>query len=266
MPDIFKYSDHRTFLKDYYTENKRKNPYFSYRSLNQKMGFSSPSHLRDVIIGKTNLGYKSLQKMIQAFSFKKKEAEYFESVVFFNQEKSLEEKKKHLQKIRSLKIKNKSKILSELEESVLSDWINVLLMEMVTLVDFNEDPTFLMKKIKPKISEKRIKEGLEKLKKLGLLSKINGKLQKTNQAIATADEIKNLLVQEFHKHMVQEALNALDESVHEREFFSATVALSQDDFQKLKEKIKEFRDSSITPSERPQKVYQLNIQLFPLTK
>src|SRR4051794_5482246 len=39
MPDLFAYTDYREFLKDYYEEQKAKDPKFSHRYFTMKVGF-----------------------------------------------------------------------------------------------------------------------------------------------------------------------------------------------------------------------------------
>ena len=42
MPDIFTYTDYRTFLADYYCNHKAENPAFSYQLLSDKAAHYTP--------------------------------------------------------------------------------------------------------------------------------------------------------------------------------------------------------------------------------
>ena len=88
---LFEYLNYRDYLRDYYEEKKRLSSFYSYRLFSQKAGFSAPNVLKLVTEGKRNLSKESVFKFVKALGFNKKEAEYFENLVFFNQAKSIKE-------------------------------------------------------------------------------------------------------------------------------------------------------------------------------
>ena len=69
FPNIYEYSDYRKFLHDYYEENKKKKPYFSYRYLSKKAGINASAFFKYVIEGKRGLTKSSIMKTIQPLDF-----------------------------------------------------------------------------------------------------------------------------------------------------------------------------------------------------
>ena len=89
---IYEYDNYRSFLKDYFTEQKRCRNCFSYRFFAQRAGFASSSFCAHVIDGKRNLTSDSLRKMIRGLKLNGKAASYFEALVSFNQAKTVEDR------------------------------------------------------------------------------------------------------------------------------------------------------------------------------
>ena len=104
--EIFLYSDYREFLRDYYQSQKNAVPKLTFRLFAQKAGFSSPSFQKLVMDGKKNLTMESILKISRALRLNKKAEEYFKVLVFFNQGKTVEDKKHFLKKIDSFRKKN----------------------------------------------------------------------------------------------------------------------------------------------------------------
>lgn len=264
--NVFDYTNHREFLQAFYDINKKDKKYFSYRWFNSRVGLTSPSHLKDIITGRANVGHKTLTKLVKGLGLKKKESEFFEHVVYFNQARTLEDKKEYLEKIRLLRAPNQARIINELEQSLFTYWYNVALREMVLLDDFKEDPDEIAKRFYDKVSPKQVKSAISKLIKLGFLKRKNGKLIQSERHVASSDEVRSIIMQSFHKQMLERAVQAIDLPVHEREFSGLTIALSEEEFQELKDKIKEFRKSTVSKLNKSKRIYQLNMQLFPLVK
>jgi uncharacterized protein (TIGR02147 family) len=86
MKSIYGYANYRAFLKDFYYEKKRNNPYYSYRLFSMKAGFRAPNLLKLVMDGDRNLTRNSLAKFVRALKLGEHEAQYFETLVARNQE------------------------------------------------------------------------------------------------------------------------------------------------------------------------------------
>src|SRR5664279_1428769 len=99
MVNITSYVDYREYLRDFFEQKKRELRFYSYRLFSQRAGLKSPNFLKLVIMGERNLSKQSVLKFARALGINKKETEYFENLIFFNQSKTLEEKNYFLGKL-----------------------------------------------------------------------------------------------------------------------------------------------------------------------
>ena len=96
---IFEYLDYRQFLQDYYQSKKAENSAFSLRAFSDKIGFKAKDFISRVMQGDKNLSAQSIQKIISGLKFGKREAAFFEDLVWFNQAETMEEKNRWFQKL-----------------------------------------------------------------------------------------------------------------------------------------------------------------------
>lgn len=266
------YLNYREFLNDFFVEKKKSHPDFSHRSFMMKAGLSSPSHLKMIIDGKRNLTNKTIPKYIKALGVtSKKEIEYFNLLVQYNQTSSAEEKTSLLERI--LQIKNKKNLtpLEEKQYMFLSQWHYVAIFVLVDMKDFQASSEWINQKLRKKVSPKQIEKALSDLVDLNLIQKDakRGFIQ-TSGALSTEDEIKNTAIHNYHKNMIELASHSLmTDGLDSREFNGATLPIPKDKLPILKEKIREFRkeiNQLASSFEDPDEVYQLNVQFFPLTE
>ena len=267
---IFNYSDYRKFLADYYSEKKKGNPNYSHRVFARSAGLSSPSHLLMIIKGERNLSIKTVQKFSEGLNLNPKEQRFFEFLVLYQQSEDLQSKAKYFSEIMMLKISSKRLHVLEREKfNFLSKWYVVAIYVLVDLVNFSEDPVWIAKRLRNKITPKEAREALETLEKLSMIKKVNDRYVQSAGAITVSDDTKSVAVYNYHKDMLQLASESLKEcGLHEREMNGATISIPKDKLPEIKEKIRAFRKeiNKITSSyHSPDEIYQLNIQLFPLS-
>ena len=118
----------------------------------------------------------------------------------------------------------------------------------------------------------KVKKSLALLQKTGLLEKdAKGAFKQNSKAISTGNlDVASLSVREMHRQMGELAVRALDEiPVKERDISGLTLGLSEEAFQRVSMEIEAFRRriaAIALEDSRTDKVYRLNMQLFPLTK
>src|SRR3989339_1826407 len=91
---VFHYTDFRRYLTDFYENEKKANPSFSYRAFAQRAGINSSGLYMDVASGRRPLNTGQILKFAKALGLNRKEEEYFENAVHFGQASGLEEKKR----------------------------------------------------------------------------------------------------------------------------------------------------------------------------
>lgn len=268
---IYGYSDYRQYLADFYNAKKLVNPGYSHRVFAKQAGLSSPSHLLMIIKGERNLSIKTIEKFAEGMHLSAKEKRYFELMVLFNQTDDLQMKAKYFAEIMALKMSNKK--LHKLEKEkfdFLSKWYVVAVYVLVDLRNFNADPSWIAKRLGNKISLTQIKEALDNLTKLGMIAPDPDRgFKQTSGAITVPDDTRSVAVFNYHQSMIRLAADALRTTPQGlREMNGATITIPKEKLSEIKEKIRAFRkeiNQLASSYENPDEVFQLNIQLFPLT-
>ena len=268
-PDVFQYSNFRTFLRDIYDHRKEHQPAFSHRFFSQQAGLTSPNYLKLVMDGKRNLSKKSLVKFQSALGLKGKRADFFENLVFFNQAQSLSDRNLFYANILKIRGRNGMRKLEERQFQLYSDWRHIVIREMALLKGFRAEPGWIARKIGRGVTAKQAGESLALLSALGLLKRTANSLTPSDPDITTADEVRSLLVKNYHRQMMHMAVSAMDSlPPSRRDISSVTLSINSRDFPRVKEHIqlmrKELLNMGATPGEG-EDVVQMNIQLFPLT-
>jgi uncharacterized protein (TIGR02147 family) len=269
---LFEYSDYRKFLMDFYAQKKLANPGYSHRVFAKQAGLSSPSHLLMIINGDRNLSIKTIEKFAEGLKLSNKEKKYFELLVLFNQTSDLQTKAKYFSEIMTLKINSKKLHKLEKEQfDFLSKWFVVAIYVLVDIPGFKTDATWIAKRLGGIITSSQAMEAVESLIKLGMLEKTDdGTLKQASGAVTVPDDTKSVAVYNYHQAMIRMAQDALRLlPVQDREMNGATISIPIDKLPELKEKIRAFRkeiNRLASSFENPDEVFQLNIQLFPLTK
>ncbi|MDQ3003058.1 MAG: TIGR02147 family protein [Fibrobacterota bacterium] len=268
-PDVLHYSNYRTYLRDVYEFRKSKQPAFSHRYFAQKAGITSPNYLKLVMDGKRNLTKKSLVKFQSALGLKGKKAEFLENLVFFNQASTVSERNIYYEKILKVRARAGLRKLDESQYQLFSDWRHLVIRELAALKGFRPDPRWIIRKLGKGITEKQVEESLALLSEMGLLKRTANGVTQSDINITTSDEVRSLLVKNYHRQMLQKASSVLDVlPASQRDISTITIPIHLHDFSKVKEQIqlmrKEILNLAADPGEGGQ-VVQVNIQFFPLT-
>jgi uncharacterized protein (TIGR02147 family) len=276
MRSLFDYSDYRAFLADYFAFQKERKPSFSYRSFSNRAGFKSRDFIYKVIHGKKNLSQSSIVMVALAMGLGKKETEYFEALVGFNQAKNHRERDFHYEKMVHLNrnrvsvVEDRSMITPE-HYAFFSEWYHTAVRSLVDLVPFSGDYVDLAKKLYPAITPSQARKSIALLKKIGfIVRQKNGTWTINQKALKTGEEVRKHAMDGLFKSFMGLAERALEEVPRERRNMSGlTLGISAAAYEEIVEKIQKFRAEIAGIADRDDaadRVYQLNLQLFPLSK
>lgn len=267
--NIFEYTDYKLFLKDFYIYRKKCNCNFSYRYFGQKTGVA-PSVLKDIISGRRNLTIPVMYKYASAMGLSSRGIRYFEVLVrFVNSRKNIEKNEFFTEMIR-LRGRLGIKFLGGEHYKFFSKWHHSAIRELVTLPDFREDSAWIAKRLIPQITPVQAKKSLELLQKIGILKRDkSGKLIQRDAVISSEYEMASAALRNFHSQMVELAGKAIEGAPRQqREISSLTLGLSDKCFNRIKERIRIFKEEILTmvveDKNNSETVCQLNFQLFPL--
>lgn len=273
MESIFSYTDYRQYLLDYFQEKKHANPGFSYRILAERAGFKARDYLMRVMKGQRNLSHDSADKLSGYFQFSEKQAEYFHALILFNQAETTSEKENLYVRLSEIQKYGKHQRLRQAQFAYLSSWHHIALRSLLPLLKKSEasDPEQVGRLLDPVLTGKQVKDSIEMLLSLGLLTKTpNGTYRVGELALTTGDEVASLSVAEFHKSAMDLAKRSIDKhSAASRDISGLTMGVSQDGFKRIKSEIQAFRKRimAIAMNDSGEDmIYQMNLHLFPFSR
>jgi uncharacterized protein (TIGR02147 family) len=271
--DIYSYLDYRAFCQDYYNHQKATTEGFSYRSFAKKASIAS-SYLKHVIDGNRNLSAEMSIKFGQGMGLSSKEIDYFENLVRFNQASSLEEKDLYFERLRKKRARTLKPLGLTEAVRLLSHWYVVAIKELVVNLN-TSDVKALQKVLRKKLPENLIEKTVSELQDFGWLTYSDGRWQSSASQVQFPDEVRSYVVRSFHGQMMELATEALEDDISEREYGAAVFTFPENEFPKLKEKLKDLqRDlvsyvqdiSSKAEPSSSHRVYHFGLQCFSLQK
>jgi uncharacterized protein (TIGR02147 family) len=257
-------------LRSIFLERKARNPTYSTRAFARDLGMSQ-GLLSLVLSGKQPLSVKQALKVAVLLELPDVET-FMQSVLMALPEDS--------KAVRLLKRRQASKRhdgssfvdrhVEQIEETkLISQWYHLPILDLTTNRGFKSDVHWIARRLG--IGPIETRDAVDRLLKLGLLERREGKLRKTTQRIQFRTRDSQAAVRAFHKQMIQKALAQLEKSDAEsfaaREISSMTIAMPralwpecQRRIQKFQKELAEFASQGESDS-----VYQLNVQMFSLT-
>jgi uncharacterized protein (TIGR02147 family) len=218
--------------------------------------------------GEKSLSRSAIYQVASALNLKKKEQDYFSTLVFFNESKTLEEKNLFYSQLLSYSKLNEAALLHKDQYQYFSNWYNAAIREIVTYADFQEDYRALGNLLNPAITEKMAKDSVELLLRLKLIQKKDGQYHQTNEIVTTGDEVFSLAVQNFQKENLKLAERALEKFRDEKDISTITFGTNLKGYKQIRNEIISFRKrvlKLITAHKPMDRVYQINFQIFPLS-
>ncbi|MBI4406109.1 MAG: TIGR02147 family protein [Deltaproteobacteria bacterium] len=268
-PSLYRTLDFKNYLKDFYLHKKSQNRHFSYRIFSEKTGVQSPNYMKLIIEGSRKLTRAHAVRVAKYCGLDPTETRYFIALVSWNQCRYPDEQEFYWNEVLKYRAENPQLKLSNAQLSLLTKWHVVALLELINLKDFSPVPEAINRKLRKPLDSDEILTALRDLEALGIIQKQNGSYKPTHKIIKTEDDLPLACIQNYHRSIIQLALEALtNDSINRREFVSTTLAIRNSDIATLKNEIRKFRDRIMSLSSEPgraEEVYQFNMQLFALT-
>jgi uncharacterized protein (TIGR02147 family) len=269
MVDIYEYIDYRKLLKDLYEERKKQFPFFSYRYIARKVGFSSAGFFANVVQHKRNISSEFIFKFAQVFKLKRGETEYFELLVLFDQAKNHDQKKYYFEKILSSK-KSKIKVTDALHYEFYSRWYYTAVREVLDIYKFDGNYTELAKMVSPPITPVEARKAIELLEKMGFIKRGDkGRYQQTEEFITTGYDARAVAITNFLVSTLDLARQAIDRYPRDKRSMSTlTFSCSADGYAQIDDRLKTFRREIleiVRADKNRDRIYHVNFQVFPMS-
>ena len=276
-----KFWDFKDRLDGYFYEfrkfqtRKDRRPY-SYAMFSAAADIRSPNYLKLVIEGKRNLSEAMGKKFAKAMNLSKAETDEFLALVRFTQTENPLERNQKLKELSDLRVGKKLKtgeINQDTWEKVPS-WVAWVLHALTDQKDVSADFESLYGHLRRKAKPDVVRKSLERLMESGELARgEDGSLQKGRLLMSGSENVPVDLVRKIQSELIYLGLESLaQDPPQDREFGAMTVALTEEEFENLKFELRQFRkrwtkDIMVKRQEsKGDRVFQLNIQLFPVSE
>ncbi len=269
-PDVFAFMDSRAFLAAHFKAVKARRPSYSYRAFARAAQAASPNYLQLVIEGKRNLSEPMATRFAKACGLQGDAATYFEALARFTQAKEAGERDRAYAQMCSLRGYQDVHPLEEAVSEYHRAWYIPAIRELAARADFRDDAQWIARLMVPAITEKQARHAMDVLYRLGLFAKgEDGVVHRTKEQVTTGAQTTSVHMRRFHQQMMARALYALDEmAATQRDISSVTVCMDDKGLATLREATAAFRRTVLSlekTAEQPRQVFQVNIQLFPLS-
>lgn len=269
MAPIVEYTSFRSFLLDYYKEQHDRRG-FTWRMFAAAAGYSSPVFLKLVCDGKNNLSELGLERVAAAIGLTGADLLYFRALVHYEQEKNVKRREVLYAELREVAKSNSFKVIGEEQYDYFESWRNPVLREIAPRVK-GAKASEIADLILEDTSAAEVKKAISTLLKVGFLKEENGGYVASANTVSTGIiDAGKLAVRNMHRQMGELAVKAIDNvPAAERDISGMTLGLTAEAFDRIVEETAAFRRriaAIASESAGTDRVYRMNLQLFPLTR
>lgn len=272
MVNVFDYTDFRSYLSAWYEDKKGDNYRFSFQMIAQKAGIKNKGFIYNIIKGNKQLSKTNIFKLSKALGHNPSEAEYFETLVSFNQACDPSEKRYLFERMSRITNKgkkvSKAQVLRANQYEFYSNWWHVMVRSIIGLYGFKDDYKWLAKMVDPPLTIPQAKQSVRLLTKLELIRKDPAGIYRISSTkLTTGHDELSVAFQKFHLSCTDLAKRALEEcATDKRNVSGLTLGMSEKSYEKICAEIIRFQDTIMdiaNEDKSADRVYQLNFQLFP---
>jgi uncharacterized protein (TIGR02147 family) len=223
-----------------------------------------------ILQGKRNLTARLVSVFADIFCSDAREKAYFADMVAFNQAKTHTESRQYLEKLvatKECKVENVAKDQFE----YFDNWYHAVIRELVTFYPYVGDDAALGLMVRPPITASQVKSSIALLERLSMIKKNpeTGFYEQTQGLISSGSESYSTAVNAYIQQNLNVAQDAMDRfGREERNLSTLAFACDETTYTELVEMVRRFRReilAKVSQCEKPNRVFQLGMQLFPLS-
>jgi uncharacterized protein (TIGR02147 family) len=280
-PVLGEYTDYRQYLKDVYEHRRATEATgmrsYSYSTFSAAADIKSPNYLKLIIEGRRNLSDEMITRFAKALRLARQETEEFRALVLYGQASEPMERNQHLKSLADIRAQRAfaADVVNQRSWGKVPGWIGWVIYAMAEQRDVKFDPEVLQKLFRAKAGAEEIRTSLTKLLDSGELARDNetGEIYKVRDLVESPQDLPVPLIRKLQAELIYLGIESLfRDSPKDREFGAMTVAMTEEEFQQVRFELRQMRKRlqrdilvkrKTTKGER---VYQLNVQLFPVTE
>ena len=267
--NIYEYENYRTYLRDYFDVAKQRDSDFSQRSFARKAGFGSHSFLPYVMKDRRNLSPKAVEQVAVALNLSERESTYFRELVGYTQAGNSFEREHRFKKMNAIRRNTQFYKLRKHQYKYFDEWYYPVIRELATIADWHGDYELLASLCRPKITAAEARKAVEALVEMNLIVPKDVTYVQSEVVVVAKDFPKHLIRKARTAYM-KKAIDASEKyGPDESNFSAATVALTKAQFEEISDMLDAFHRKIVvaaSETDAAEKVYQLNLQLFPLSR
>lgn len=280
-PVLGEYTDFRQYLKDVYGHRRKTESTglraYSYSTFSAAADIKSPNYLKLIIEGRRNLSEDMIGRFAKALRLARTEAEEFRALVRYGQATEPIERNQYLKELADLRAQRAFDAgqINQRTWDKIPGWIGWVVYAMADQANVDFDPRTIQKLMRAKASVEDIRESVQKLMDSGELarSEETGAIGKGRDLIDSPQELPVALIRKLQAELIYLGIESLfRDSPKDREFGAMTVAMTEEEFQQVRFELRQLRKrlqkdiSTKRSTTKGDRVYQLNVQLFPVTE
>ena len=269
MKPINEYQDYREFMRDYYEERKRTSV-FSWREFSRLAGFTSSNYVQLVCNGKSRLSQNGIERVADAMELEGVDRDYFRAMVRFGDAKNDEKKMLAFNEMQKIAKENRLRVVDAEAFKYFESWVNPVMRELAPIMP-GAKPLELAHYCYPVVSAAEVRHSLDFMVHADFLKKVGeDTYEQTEKVVTGSSEAIPLALRSMNRQMSKFATEAIDELPPEKRcIMGVTLGISEATYKWLVEKLESLRQQVVAMAAKEteyDKVYRLNLQLFPLTK
>ena len=270
FPRIFEYDDYRRFLEDFFQEQKKMRATFSHRFFARKAGFTSSSFCLSVIKGRFNLSHVATEKVLKALELDNRQSSFFTALVQYNQAKQATEREDAWMKIQELRRAVEFQGLAVPQHGYFSHWYYPVLRELITHPQWKGDFIQLARWVTPTLSTEVARAAVQDLLDWGIVIKDPQGRYVASSPLIHGEGVPPMSLRQIRREYLQNGIGALDALPPSQRFATfTTLAMSENTYDYTLRVLDDARRKIIARAAgdaKVEKVYEMVLQLFPLTK
>lgn len=235
--------DLKQVIQEELLRKQKRNPRFSLRKMAEQLDIPA-GRLSEILSGKRKVSTKLASKILPKIEF------MVEGIDFYNKDAAA------------------FHILPDDSFHAIADWYHFAIINLIETDNFRLDETWIAKRLG--ISTLEVRSALDRLKRLKLVQLKADKLVVNQENLTTTTDISSKALRLSHKQSLEQAIECLEEvPVDQRDITSITMAVDSTRISEAKNKIKKFRRELcrfLEGGEKKDEVFNLNVQLVPVTK
>ncbi len=270
--DIFAFTDFRKFLAEYFKVRSEKESSFTQAYICRKLGLpNTRSFFSDVLRGGKPLSPSKTEALIGVLELKEEETKYFRTLVLHNQSALPSEKGYYLEQLISSN-RSPTSALEKKSFEYYRSWQHSTIRALLDIMDVDKDLSPLVKAIFPPLPLPKVRESFNLLKKLGLIRRNqNGHWKPAEKSIHSGTYLQDEIVKQYQIQCLDVAKAAiLSQTGRLKNIATETISVSESGCRAIEERMEKFlsdvRALVRNDGHPADRVYQLNIQLFPQSK